>query len=114
MGQRFHQLVARLRDELLHPLGDRLVVQGGLDPVGGVMLVRLGTAVPAGLDVHLIVDNYAPVLDELRSELEELRATGQSVMPEGLEKDVTQQEFADIIAYLRSLSDSPEPLPEGG
>jgi cytochrome c len=24
------------------------------------------------------------------------------------------EELADIIAYLRSLSDSPEPLPEGG
>jgi hypothetical protein len=36
----------------------------------------------------------------LRNELEELRATGKSVMPEGLEKDVTQQDVADIIAYV--------------
>lgn len=36
----------------------------------------------------------------LRTDVEELRATGKSVMPEGLEKDVTQQDVADLIAYL--------------
>ena len=36
----------------------------------------------------------------LRSDLDELRATGKSVMPEGLEKDVTQQDLADMFAYL--------------
>ncbi|MEX2112351.1 MAG: c-type cytochrome, partial [Pirellulales bacterium] len=37
----------------------------------------------------------------LRSELEALQATGKSLMPEGLEKDVTPQEMANVIAYLR-------------
>jgi putative membrane-bound dehydrogenase-like protein len=37
----------------------------------------------------------------LRSELEELRSTGKSLMPEGLEKDLTRQDLADVIAYLR-------------
>ena len=37
----------------------------------------------------------------LRSELEVLQATGKSLMPEGLEKDVTPQQMADVIAYLR-------------
>jgi putative membrane-bound dehydrogenase-like protein len=37
-----------------------------------------------------------------RSELEELRSTGKSLMPEGLEKDLTRRELADLIAYLRS------------
>lgn len=36
----------------------------------------------------------------LRSDLDELRATGKSVMPEGLEKDISQQDLADLIAYL--------------
>jgi len=37
----------------------------------------------------------------LRSELEELRSTGKSLMPEGLEKDLTRQDLADVMAYLR-------------
>ncbi len=37
----------------------------------------------------------------LRSELEALQATGKSLMPEGLEKDVTPEDMANVIAYLR-------------
>lgn len=38
----------------------------------------------------------------LRSEIEQLRSTGQSIMPEGLEKQIDQQTLADIIAYILS------------
>jgi putative membrane-bound dehydrogenase-like protein len=38
----------------------------------------------------------------LRADLEELRSSGQSLMPEGLEKDLTKQDVADLIAYLGS------------
>jgi len=38
----------------------------------------------------------------LRSELHELHSGGKSFMPEGLEKDCSPQQLADIIAYLRS------------
>ena len=37
----------------------------------------------------------------LRSEIEELRSTGQSLMPEGLEQTISLQEMADLIAFLR-------------
>jgi putative membrane-bound dehydrogenase-like protein len=36
----------------------------------------------------------------LRNELEDLKATGQSLMPEGLENDLKPQDLADVIAYL--------------
>ena len=36
----------------------------------------------------------------LRSELEELRATRKSIMPEGLEQELQPQDFADIFSYL--------------
>jgi putative membrane-bound dehydrogenase-like protein len=38
----------------------------------------------------------------LRNELEELSSTGMSMMPEGLEKDLSPQDLADIIAHVRS------------
>ena len=37
----------------------------------------------------------------LRSEIDELRSTGQSLMPEGLEQNISPQEMADLIAFLR-------------
>ena len=36
----------------------------------------------------------------LRSNIEEIAATGQSLMPPGLEDRVTPQEMADLLAFL--------------
>jgi len=37
----------------------------------------------------------------LRSEVDELRSTGKSLMPEALEQNINLQEMADLIAFLR-------------
>jgi len=37
----------------------------------------------------------------LRSEIDELRSSGRSLMPEGLEQTINFQEMADLIAFLR-------------
>jgi putative membrane-bound dehydrogenase-like protein len=39
----------------------------------------------------------------LRAEIDELRVTGKSLMPEGMEKDLSHQAVADLIAFLKSL-----------
>lgn len=39
----------------------------------------------------------------LRVNIEELRSTGMSYMPEGLEKSINQQEMADLLAYLLAV-----------
>jgi putative membrane-bound dehydrogenase-like protein len=39
----------------------------------------------------------------LRVNIEELRSTGMSFMPEGLEKSINHQEMADLIAYLMAV-----------
>jgi putative heme-binding domain-containing protein len=44
----------------------------------------------------------------LRSELEELRSTGKSLMPEGLEKDLSKQDLADLITYLGAAGPPPK------
>jgi putative heme-binding domain-containing protein len=36
-----------------------------------------------------------------RSEIKELRAAGTSSMPDGMEKDITIDEMADLIAYIK-------------
>ncbi len=38
----------------------------------------------------------------LRSEIDEIAASGKSLMPEGLEQKISEQEMADLIALLRS------------
>jgi putative heme-binding domain-containing protein len=38
-----------------------------------------------------------------RSEIEQLRATGLSIMPEGLEKQIDQAQMADLMAYLLQI-----------
>lgn len=37
----------------------------------------------------------------LRGQLDEIRSTGKSLMPDGLEKELTAQDLADLIAYIR-------------
>ncbi len=44
----------------------------------------------------------------LRREIEELRATGKTLMPEGLERTLTPQAFADLLEFLHE----PVALPE--
>ena len=38
-----------------------------------------------------------------RTDIEEMQSTGQSLMPEGLEKNLSRQELADLIEYLRQI-----------
>ncbi|MBW3541894.1 MAG: c-type cytochrome [Planctomycetes bacterium] len=40
----------------------------------------------------------------LRENIEELASTGKSLMPEGLEKDITAEQMADVIAFVRTLT----------
>jgi putative heme-binding domain-containing protein len=57
----------------------------------------------AGTSVTLVEpDGKQRVL--LRTALEELTSTGKSLMPDGLEKDLTQQDLADLIAFIRATS----------
>lgn len=39
----------------------------------------------------------------LRNELDDLSSTGKSMMPEGLEKDLSPRDVADVITYVRSI-----------
>ena len=45
----------------------------------------------------------------LRSEIEEMSASGQSLMAEGLEKDLSHRDLADLIAFLEGATSSSHP-----
>ncbi|HUG91284.1 MAG TPA: c-type cytochrome, partial [Planctomycetaceae bacterium] len=45
----------------------------------------------------------------LRRDLEELASTSKSTMPEGLEKDLSPQDVADVIAYMRTSGTARQP-----
>jgi putative membrane-bound dehydrogenase-like protein len=44
----------------------------------------------------------------LRSEIDEFQSTGKSLMPEGLEKELSKQDVADLIAYLTAQTPPPK------
>jgi putative membrane-bound dehydrogenase-like protein len=44
----------------------------------------------------------AKVVTLLRQDIEELRSTGLSLMPEGLEKNIDKQQMADLIAFIKN------------
>ncbi len=44
----------------------------------------------------------------LRDDIEVFRSTGKSLMPEGVEKDLTRVDLADLLAFLRSPADVPK------
>ncbi|MEO2016152.1 MAG: neutral/alkaline non-lysosomal ceramidase N-terminal domain-containing protein [Fuerstiella sp.] len=46
-----------------------------------------------------------------RTKVEEFRSSERSVMPEGLERDMSAQDFSDVIAYLASFESPPKRLP---
>ncbi len=46
----------------------------------------------------------APDSSWARSEIREIRATGRSLMPEGLEEGLNHQDVADLLAFLRAPS----------
>lgn len=71
-----------------------LVTQGGKSITG---LVAAETATSVTLKRQ---ENQTDTV--LRSDIETLRSSGLSIMPEGLEKDLDQQGVADLIAYLLS------------
>jgi putative membrane-bound dehydrogenase-like protein len=49
-----------------------------------------------------------------RDQIEELVSSGVSLMPEGMEKDITVEQMADLLAYIKSLQASPSKPATGG
>ena len=47
----------------------------------------------------------------MRADLDELLSTGKSLMPEGMEKELSPQDLADVIAFSRSISAPPKQFP---
>ncbi len=74
----------------LAQLEDGQIISGVLSAESGNSLTLRG---PDGKDQVI-----------LRKDLEVLRNTGKSLMPEGLEKDISAQELADVIAFVSGFS----------
>lgn len=62
----------------------------------GILQSETGTAVT-------LIRNEGKTETILRSDIEELRSTGLSLMPEGLEKEIDVQGMADLLRYLERV-----------
>src|SRR5262249_50508581 len=71
--------------------------------------VRAGlVAGETGTSITLVgVDGKPEVV--LRKDIERLTSTGKSLMPEGIEKDVSPEALADLLAFLRAQAPLPRP-----
>ena len=59
----------------------------------------------------VLLDQDAKRHEVLRRDVDEIAATGKSLMPEGLEKDLSEQDLADVIAYLQQFDWTPKSFP---
>lgn len=50
-------------------------------------------------------------LDLLRADIETIRSNGVSLMPEGLEKNISHQEMADLISFVKNWRYLDQPIP---
>jgi putative membrane-bound dehydrogenase-like protein len=59
----------------------------------------------------VLIDQEGKQLEILRDQIDELRSSGKSLMPEGLERDMSKQDLADVIAYVASRRPPPKQFP---
>jgi hypothetical protein len=52
----------------------------------------------------------------LKSDIDEMRSNGVSLMPVGLEKDISEQQMADLISFIKNWRylDGRVPVPGSG
>jgi putative heme-binding domain-containing protein len=50
-------------------------------------------------------------LDLLRADVELIRTSGASLMPEGFEKQLTHQQMADLISFIKNWRYLEQPIP---
>lgn len=79
---------------------DYVVVTEDGRQVTGMLVTETGTAITL-----LGPDGKQQAL--LRNQIDQLVATGKSLMPDGVEKDVKPQDVADLIAWIRSIAPQP-------
>ena len=72
--------------------------------VSGMLLSETGNSVTL-----VSTDGKEHVL--LRKDLDQLISSQRSLMPEGLEKDLTKQDIADVIAFVQRSGQRPKELP---
>lgn len=70
-----------------------------------IAAIRLVGLAPQRIDADRRQEGKEDVV--LRTDIEELAASGQSLMPEGLEKDIKPQDMADLIALLGARPSPP-------
>ena len=66
---------------------------------GSVVTGMIAAETPNSITLQRGQDESTTIL---RTSIEELVETGKSIMPEGLEKQLTKQELADLLEYLMS------------
>jgi putative membrane-bound dehydrogenase-like protein len=111
VGPDLETVAGRSPDDLLVHILDpnREVAPTGLVYLVAMRDGRMATgllAAESGASIRLLrADAVSETL--ARDQIEEIRSSGLSLMPEGLEEQLDRQSMADLLAYLRALGKSP-------
>jgi putative membrane-bound dehydrogenase-like protein len=102
---------AYLLGEILDPNRnlDSRYVEYAAGTADGRTLTGLLASESAAAVVLLAADGKETTV--LRADLESLRSSGRSLMPEGIERDVSPAAMADLLAYLASVGSPAKKLP---
>ncbi|MGD9856637.1 MAG: HEAT repeat domain-containing protein, partial [Planctomycetaceae bacterium] len=105
IGRRFSRI--HLIEAILEPsrtvapsYENQTVVLGDGRVLSGVKVAETGELLTLGDEKGLL--HEIP-----KADIEEMRSQSRSTMPEGLEKQMTEREFVDLIAYLASPAEAP-------
>jgi putative membrane-bound dehydrogenase-like protein len=105
VGPDLASVTQRSPDELLADILDpnRSVVPDGINYIVATHDGRIVSGIIAAETATSITLRRAEAAEDtvLRGEIEEMQSTRRSLMPEGLEKELTAQDLADVIAFLR-------------
>jgi putative heme-binding domain-containing protein len=74
-------------------------------------LIQRGMLASESSNSITLVAQEAKQFSLLRAALESLSTTGKSMMPEGIEKEISPQDLADLLAYVRSVEGQPKSFP---
>ena len=109
--------MGRPKDDLLIAILDpsREVAPDGLGVVVATSQAQTFTGLLAEETPAAVRLRRAEGLDDIipRDEIEALRPTGRSLMPDGLEQVLALQDVADLIAFLRSPTADTSPDSSG-
>ena len=98
IGRRFSRI--HLIESILEPSRSIAPSYGSLSVVLDSGQMVTGVKVRETADLLVLADNLGKLHEIVKATIDELQVQPKSIMPEGLEKQLSEQDFLDLIEFL--------------